>query len=188
MTEQTIQQLVSENPLAEIDALVAARGEAQASVKAPHPRMQFNTATGEFTADGEVIDSPIADTNADIAGEYANAVATYERLAASRDEVTGYTATGAPIYKLSEAERANITKRATQMHASLEYQALRGQQILEARAAQQAAAERKQREDYAKAAWAGGSRERMSELQAAINRAEADEIARKIVANRTGRL
>jgi hypothetical protein len=182
--------------LADLERIVAARGEAQVTITKPQS-MSYNTATGELRANGALVDvnaqpgaeSVSPDTNVDIVATHNAALAKYDALVASLDEITHYDVNGEPVYKIAHpAERERVTREVAQMRESLAYQAQRYTAILQAQEARKAAEERKTREDYARRAWTGGDPVREKMLKDAIDKAEADEIARKIVLSRAGKL
>lgn len=191
------QQYFSADPLADLERIIAARGDAQASVQRPQRMMSYNTASDEVRVNGALVDvsaqngseGVTSDTNVDLQATQAAALAKYNALADSLDEITGYDVNGQPLYKISDpAERERIAREVQTMHTALTYQAHRYNEIEKLREARAAEEVRKQREAYAIAAWSGGNRERAQMLQEEIAREEARAIAANIVASRAGRL
>jgi hypothetical protein len=191
------QQYYPADPLGDLERLVAARGEAQAHVTRPQ-RMSYNTASDEVRVNGALVDVTGqtgaegvtgTDSNVDLIPTHNAALAKYDALVASLDEITGYDIDGKPVYKIhAPAERERIERTVAQMRESLSYQANRYAAMIQAQEARKAEEERKVREDYARRAWTGGDPAREKMLQDAIDKAEADEIARSIVLSRVGKL
>ena len=175
-----------------IAALTTAGGDLSNVVQSRGPDLKLNTADGEVEVlrqgshDANMVQSDLYDDGRDLFAARDAIVKGVETLEAQFAEVKYDPATGKQEFVVKGAEREVLARRISQARESAAYDIERLNAIQAQRVARSSKQAGVNSEDIVKAAFAKGDPARVKLLADAIARAEAEEVARAIIASRRG--